>query len=123
MDWIHANKLSLNISKTHYMIFRTRGKVDKTNSLNVYVDQVKLKNVETTSFLGVINDNRLSWSQHVNYIKNKIAKSIGILCKAKKFLYTTTLATLYNFFIYPYITYGVEVWGTASDCYIQQVLK
>ena len=123
MDWIHANKLSLNISKTRYVIFKTRGKVDKTNSLNVYIDQVKLKNVETTKFLGVIIDNRLSWSQHINYIKNKIAKSIGILCKARKFLYTTTLVTLYNCFIYPYIIYGVEVWGTASDCYVQQILK
>ena len=69
MDWFHANKLPLNISKTHYMIFKTRGKVDKTNSLNVYIDQVKLKNVETTKFLGLIIENRLSWLQHINYIK------------------------------------------------------
>ena len=123
MDWIHANKLSLNISKTQYMIFKNKGKADKTDSINVYIDQVKLKNVESTKFLGVIIDNRLSWSQHINYIKNKIAKSIGILCKARKFLYTSTLVTLYNSFVYPYITYGVEVWGTANDCYIQQVLK
>lgn len=69
MDSIHASKLSLNISKTHYMISKNRGKVDKTNSINIYIDQVKLKNVDSTKFLGEIIDNRLSWSQHITFIK------------------------------------------------------
>ena len=33
------------------------------------------------------------------------------------------MITLYNNFIYPYITYGVEVWGSANDCNIQQIVK
>ena len=32
-------------------------------------------------FLGVIIDNKLNWSDHILYIKNKISKSIGIINK------------------------------------------
>ena len=67
------------------MIFKTRDKVDKTNSLNVYIDQVKLKHVETTTFLGVIIDNRLSWSQHINYIKIRLRKVLGFYVKLGNF--------------------------------------
>ena len=31
VKWLNANKLSLNIDKTHYMLFRNKGKVVKRN--------------------------------------------------------------------------------------------
>lgn len=122
LEWVNVNKLSLNITKTQYMIFKNKGRTVKSNH-NVYINQNKLKNVESTKFLGVVIDDRLSWLHHTTYIKSKIAKSIGILCKARKFLSQTSLITLYNSFIYPYLTYGVEVWGSTHDCYIQQIVK
>ena len=70
MRWIYANKLSLNISKTHYMIFKTRGKTVKTN-FNVDVDQVKLQKCRINTVLGVIIDEKLSWLHHITYIKSK----------------------------------------------------
>ena len=39
-----------------------------------------------TKFLGVIIDNKLRWSDHITYTKNKIAKSIGIIYKPGTFL-------------------------------------
>ena len=57
------------------------------------------------------------------YVKNKIAKSIGVLCKARKYLNSETLVILYNLFVYPYLTYGLEVWGSASSCHIQLIQK
>lgn len=122
LDWVHANKLSLNINKTHYIVFRTRGKQVQSN-LNIYLNDVKLEQVESTKFLGVFIDSKLSWQHHIKHIKSKIAKSIGIIGKAKKSLNTATLITLYNSFIYPYLTYGVEVWGSANDSLIQAIYK
>lgn len=33
--------------------------------------------------LGVHVDDKLSWNVHLNHINNKIAKTIGILCRVK----------------------------------------
>ena len=118
VEWVRVNKLSLNIAKTHYMIFTTKGKNITVNN-NVCINNVSLEKVESTKFLGVVIDSKLNWNEHLKYIKGKISRGIGILCKARKLLNITTLVTLYNCFLYPYITYGIEVWGAASDCHIE----
>ena len=45
-------------------------------------------------------------------MKNKIAKSNGILYKIRNFLDRKTLTHLYNSFVLPYLIYGIELWGT-----------
>ena len=42
-----------------------------------------------------------------------MSKGIGIICKARKVLLQSTLVTMYYSFIYPYLIYCIEVWGSA----------
>ena len=53
--------------------------------------------------MGVILDDKLKWTQHISYIKNKIAKGMGIILKAKKVLKNTDICQLYNSFVFPYL--------------------
>ena len=78
--------------------------------------------VSKTKFLGVIIDDKLSWVDHIQYAKNKISKGIGIICKARKLLNRKTLLTLYYCFVYPYITYAIEVWGDSCITYINSLV-
>ena len=57
----------------------------------------------------------MSWTEHIYYIKNKISKGIGILCKARKVLKPSTLHAMYYSFIYPYLNYCIELWGSCSS--------
>ena len=75
-----------------------------------------------TTFLGVKIDHRRTWKDHIQHIKTKIAKNIGIPCKAKRIFKVPTLQTLYYSFIFPYVTYCIEVWGTAAKVYIDAIL-
>ena len=50
VKWLNANKLSLNIDKTHYMLFRNEGKVVK-ETCKVYMNRQEISEVETTKFL------------------------------------------------------------------------
>ena len=106
-SWLVANRLTLNVSKTHYMIFhRCRIKtVDHDLILNGNV----VKRVTSTKFLGITVDDQLKWKQHIDYIKNKISKSIGIIYKARNYVNRHTLRNLYYTFVYPYLIYCVEV--------------
>ena len=56
-QWIRANKLSLNFSKTKFMLF---SKSIDSLPLNIVFDNNILENVPIIKFLGVIVDNKLS---------------------------------------------------------------
>ena len=66
----------------------------------------------------LISMTKLSFSRHVSYIKNKISKGIGIIIKARKYLNRKSLLDLYHAFVYPYLTYCIEVWGNMSNVHI-----
>ena len=82
-----------------------------------------IEQVKHTKFLGVIFDDNLNWSNHISYINSKIAKGVGIICRAKKYFTTTALINLYNAFIFPYLIYCVEVWGNALSIHLTPLLK
>ena len=119
--WLRANKLTINIKKTNFMIFhRTRIK-HKTRDVTIRGNSLSCTN--HTKFLGVIIDNKLNWSEHILYIKKKIAKSIGIIHKTRSFLNKHTLRNLYFTFIYPYLIYCVEIWGNTNDIHLKPIVK
>ena len=99
------------------MVFhRARRKIDhKDIILNNYILQVHF-----TKKFGVIIDDKLKWANHISYIKNKIAKGMGILLNARKVLKIKVLLQLYHSFVYPYLIYCSEVWGNASDIHPHQ---
>ena len=114
--WLKANKLIINVSKSHFMVFhRGKRKIDVNNpSLN----NIALKRVNYSNFLGVIIDDGLKWTNHISYIKNKIAKGFGIILRAHRFFNRKTLLNFYHSFIFPYLIYCVEIWGNAAHIYI-----
>ena len=65
----------------------------------------------------MIVDDQLKWTNHILYIKNKIAKGFGIILRGRKFFNRKTLQNLYHSFIFPLI-YCVEIWGSASDAHL-----
>ena len=123
MAWLYANKLSLNVSKTHFLIFRSSGMRKPVFNESLQINGECIKEEFKTKFLGVIVDNKLSWSYHIQYIKKKIAKGIGVICRAKHLLNVKTLCTLYHSFVYPYLNYAAEVWGSACDTHLLAIIK
>ena len=63
--WLQANKLTLNIRKTHYMLFH-RVQL-KREQLNIYFRGKTIFRVNSTIVLGVIMDNKLKWTAHIQY--------------------------------------------------------
>ena len=113
-NWFKANKLSLNTKKSFFMIFhRSRIKANVINK--VVIDNHELTQVNSAKYLGVIIDHKLNWIEHISYVKSKMSKGIGIMYKARQFLTKKALLMLYHAYIFPYMTYCIEVWGCASQ--------
>ena len=116
-DWLMANKLTIN-----YMIFH-RSRLKDCDKQDVIIQDRIISHVTSTKFLGVIMDDKLKWNLHIMYMKNKIAKSNGILYKIKNFLDRKTLIHLYNSFVFPYLIFGVEVWGNTNAVHLDTIIK
>ena len=114
-SWFDANKLTLNLSKTKFIIFGNRS---NNSNKKLMINDVEIERVTEIKFLGVIIDNKLCWKPHINYIKAKTSNSIAILYKVEDLLNQASLCTLYCSFILPYITYCVEV----GEIHIKQTL-
>ena len=122
--WFKSNKLSLNTKKNFYMVFhRARLKHSDDINMDVIMDNRVLTKVNSIKYLGilVIVDHKLNWIDHITYVKAKISKRIGIMYKARRHLNKHSLRNLYYAYIYPYLTYCIEVWGCASKCQLNSL--
>ena len=120
-NWFKSNKLSLNIDKTHFIDFSNRRK-NNLSALPLSIDGVKISQVDHIKFLGVVVDDKLNWSKHIDFIKLKISKSIGILYKARKAFSINIMINLYYSIIYPHLTYCNIIWGSAKPIHLNKLL-
>ena len=118
-EWLQVNRLSLNVKKTHYMLFSST-KIMSTNA-ELKIEGEAISEVTKTKFLGVIIDNRLNWQHHISNISCKIAKGIGVIIKLRKFLNNESLRSLYFAFIYPYLMDCNHIWGNACSVYLNKL--
>lgn len=121
--WLDSNRLSLNIDKTHYIIFRSNRNKTDFGKYTIFINNHKIHCVEHVKFIGVTIDACLTWSTHIKLTKSKVAKGIGIIIKARKYVGLSSLKILYNSIIYPHFTYCIEVWGNAADTHLSSLFK
>ena len=110
LDWLLANKLIINLQKTHIMLYTNRTRPD---SISLNIDNNVITETIETKFLGVIVDNQLNWNAHIKHISNKISKSAGILRLLRDIFPKHILKTLYLTLTYPYFNYCNLIWGAA----------
>jgi hypothetical protein len=87
-----ANKLSVNIKKTNYVVFKSKQKRINTD-LSLSFNGQALKKAHVVKFLGVFIDENLSWTEHITYICKKISKSVGIIYRNYKRMLSCTYKT------------------------------
>ena len=70
-DWFRANQLSVNVSKTKYMLISNKNNTTKSTA-TLKIDDENLDQVTHTKFLGLLLDQHLCWDQHIQYCAKKI---------------------------------------------------
>lgn len=93
-EWLCANKLSINLNKTKYMIFHCRQR-RVIPALDIKINETPIERVETFNFLGITIHENLSWKEHLNVISKKVSKIIGMFRRIKSFTPPSTLLLLY----------------------------
>ena len=119
--WLLANKLSLNIAKTEFMVIGSRRRLATfdDHELCVTVNGASVKQVKSAKTLGITLDENLTWRNHVDAITKKISSGIGALKRVRGLIDQETANRAYQGFIEPYFSYCAPVWdglgNTLSD--------
>ena len=77
--WFAVNKLSLNLSKISYILFRNR---PPNVDFNVFIENESINRVHVTKFLGIFIDDKLNWKHHINTVRSKLSKVAAIIYRA-----------------------------------------
>ena len=73
-----------------------------------------IEHVNDYKYLGLIIDSNLSWKNHINYLKTKLSKILGMLYRIRYFLnLESRLIILHSLFI-SHLKYGILNWGRCS---------
>ena len=120
-DWFKANKLSLNMQKSNYIIFKPRQRRNEL-TLSTEMDGFKMNQVKEVNFLGVILDETLSWKPHISQVVSAFSKSVSVIRKSSFCLTRTGLCTLYYSLVYSYLQYCILVWGSTYPTHLRRLV-
>ena len=113
--WFIANKLTLNMKKTKFMLFsKQQKKKSRQKKFKININNYCIKQVTEMKYLGVILDNKLNWHNHIQYVCTKLAKAAGIIYKVRNKAPQNVLMLLYHSLVGTYLRYGVASWGSAK---------
>ena len=96
--WLIANRLTLNQSKTEFMLVGSRQRIATLCSVPcLEIEEVPIEKVSQAKSLGVHLDENLSWNIQINELTKKIASGIGALKRVRSFVPAATLQLNFQF--------------------------
>ena len=79
-NWMRKNKLSINFSKTEYMLISRK----KEKSLfKIFINDNEISNNDHIKYLSVLLDNKLTWHYHIEKVRTKVIEGIWAIARLK----------------------------------------
>ena len=79
-QWLYANKLSLNIEKTSFVVFHSPQR-RIAHKLNLSISNTSVKSDNQVKYLGLIFDSNLNWKPYLQVLSKKVSRGIGVISK------------------------------------------
>ena len=142
-NWFQANKMSLNTSKTKYIIFHVPSKkinaqisleIDE-NLPNTPVDPNRITTVERIhskhenhnsrafKLLGIYLDEHLNFNFNTSKLSSKLSRASFFINRAKNTLTPKALKTLYTSFFHSHLLYCTNIYSCTSQSNITSLFK
>ena len=118
VKWVNANGLLLNLKKTNYMLFSRK---TIRQAPQVIINNVHITRVHEAKFLGVILDEKLSWSNHIKALKGKMARYVGIMYRIRSHVPLQVRVQIFHSFVQSHLNFCALVWGFAAKSHIDSL--
>ena len=115
--WFQSNRLTLNVSKTKFILFRKKGMMVDFRNLKLQIGNEIVERIgsdcTTKSFklVGLHLDEYLSWDHHINYVHGKLASGSYGINASKNLLPQQIRLNLYNSLFRSHLEFGILAWG------------
>ena len=103
---LKTNRLSVNVSKTSYLIIP-----NEKNAFEIKIREPIMTKVLTVKFLVVTLHEDLTFNDHVNKDTSKISKSVGDMKRLHCQLPANVMVKLHYSLVYSHLTYALLAWG------------
>ena len=78
--WLAANKLTLNMTKTEFLLIGSKQKLlNFTVNPTATISQFPIKKISTVKSLSVHIDENLTWECHINELSKTIASGVSAI--------------------------------------------
>lgn len=123
-EWCIANRLSLNTSKTFFVLFSNR-RVPSLPPLLIKsgFSYDIIKQVDSIKFLGVHLDSNMSFKSHIAYLSQKMARVAALLYQVRDILPTFVLKNMYNAHINSLLSYCNLIWMNTYPTDLLPIIK
>ena len=119
MEWFKINSLKANSGKFQFMVLRNKNE----RSFNIHINNVKIKNSNKITLLGIKIDKKLTFKKHISELCRRASYKLHTLLRTKKYLTVEKAKLLANAFINSQFNYAPLIWMLANKSPINKILK
>ena len=121
-DWLLANKLSVHyVDKSMYMLINQNINISFKDDFELKMGNYILSRTKTYRYLGLVVDEKFSWSNHIDEICWKLSQVAGVIFKIRPLLSKQALMLVYHALVSSKLRYGLICWATASQSLREKV--
>ena len=117
--WLLANKISLNCDKTEIIFFHKPG--ENVPDLKIKMNGNRIFPSKNIKYLGMHLDESLNGAFHSEILTKKLKRANGMLCKARHYISSDELKTLYYAIFSSHLIYGCQIWGQVTNTFYEGV--
>lgn len=121
-EWFQNNVLTINVSKTNYIIFKAKNKKISDHD-PLILNNMTINQIDSERYLGLIVDSKLTWKPHIEKIKAKLSSLTGAIRGITRCLPRGVRYSIYNSLIKSHIDYLIEIWGSAAKSHINIIQR
>lgn len=110
-SYFRANRLSLNVNKTSFMVFSHK---NTDFDLSIKIRNTNIDRVNCATFLGIKIDDKLRFVDHVTDLSLKLSRASGVIYRLSSFIPPLIIKQLYYSMFFSRLIYGITIWGNSS---------
>ena len=94
--WLRKNKLSLNYSKTNFLLTNKHPQKNVDENFVIRLNDKLLERSSTVKYLGLLIDDTLNWFSHTQHLSHQLARLSGIFYRLRNYVKKETLCMAYH---------------------------
>ena len=118
----NANKLSLNVSKSNYVLFSNCNSRITTNQLSLQITGGVIQHTTCMKFLGLHIDQNLTWDEHIKVCQSRLSSARYAINKVRRLVPMHALKNIYYTLVYPHLIYGIVLWGNTFETHLKKLV-